>query len=102
MVIVVRYVDVAFELGGQHIHRIGRLFAGTAANDKKNRVFVSDSYLGLVQVFTDLGRFLGVVCVNNEKRQFITPVGLYVDNDADRLQIVEMKGNKITVLKMLE
>jgi len=81
----------------------GKLFRPKGvAIDKKNRVFVSDSYMGLLQVFTDLGGFLGVVCVNNEKRQFITPVGLYVDNNADRLQIVEMKGNKISVLKMLE
>jgi tripartite motif-containing protein 71 len=72
------------------------------AIDKQNRVFVSDSYMGLVQVFTDLGRFLGVVCGNNEKRQFITPVGLYAGNTDDRLYIVEMKANKISVLKMLE
>jgi len=72
------------------------------AIDKKNRVFVSDSYMGLVQVFSDLGRFLGVVCGNNEKRQFITPVGLYAGKTNGRLHIVEMKGNKISVLKMLE
>ena len=72
------------------------------ALDNKKRIFVSDSYMGLVQVFTDLGGFLGVVCENNEKRQFITPVGLYLDDNADRLQIVEMKGNKISVLKMSE
>ena len=81
----------------------GRLFRPKGvAIDKKNRVFVSDSYMGLLQVFTDLGGFLGVVCVNNEKKQFITPVGLYVDKNDDRLQVVEMKGNKISVLKMLE
>ena len=72
------------------------------AIDKKNRVFVSDSYMGLVQVFTDLGGFLGVVCGNSEKRRFITPVGLYAGKTDDRLHIVEMKGNKISVLKMLE
>ena len=81
----------------------GKLFRPKGvAIDKKNRVFVSDSYMGLVQVFTDLGGFLGVVCENNNKKQFITPVGLYVVNKDDRLHIVEMKGNKISVLKMLE
>ena len=81
----------------------GKLFRPKGvAVDKKNRVFVSDSYMGLLQVFTDLGAFLGVVCVNNEKRQFITPVGLHADQGDDRLQIVEMKGNKISILKMLE
>ena len=72
------------------------------AIDKNNRVFVGDSYMGLVQAFTDLGRFLGVVCGNNQKKQFITPVGLYVGNTDNRLYIVEMKANKISVLKMLE
>ncbi len=81
----------------------GKLFRPKGvAIDKKNRVFVSDSYMGLLQVFTDSGGFLGVVCVNNEKRQFITPVGLYMGNKDDRLQIVEMKDNKISVLKMLD
>ena len=81
----------------------GKLFRPKGvAIDKKNRVFVSDSYMGLVQVFTDLGGFLGVVCENNQKRQFITPVGLYVVDNDDRLHIVEMKGNKISVLKMFE
>jgi len=81
----------------------GKLFRPKGvAIDKKNRVFVSDSYMGLVQVFTDLGRFLGVVCGNSEKRQLITPVGLYAGKTDDRLHIVEMKGNKISVLKMLE
>lgn len=81
----------------------GKLFRPKGvAIDKKNRVFVSDSYMGLVQVFTDLGAFLGVVCENNEKRKFNTPVGLYIGNKDDHLQIVEMKGNKISVLKILE
>ncbi len=81
----------------------GKLFRPKGvAIDKKNRVFVSDSYMGLVQVFTDLGRFLGVVCENGEKRHFITPVGLCIGNKDDHLQIVEMKGNKISVLKILE
>ncbi|UCF90056.1 MAG: NHL repeat-containing protein [Desulfobacterales bacterium] len=72
------------------------------AVDKKNRVFVSDSYMGLIQVFTDLGKFLGVVCENNKKRQFITPVGLAITAKNDRLQVVEMRGNKISVLQMLD
>jgi len=70
--------------------------------DRKNRVFVSDSYMGLVQVFTDPGRFLGVVCANNKKRHFVTPVGLFIDYEKDILRVVEMRKNKITVLKILQ
>jgi DNA-binding beta-propeller fold protein YncE len=83
--------------------RPGQLFRPKGvAVDKKNRVFVSDSYMGLIQVFTDLGKFLGVVCENNQKRQFTTPVGIHVDDKNAGLQVVEMKGNKISVLKLLK
>jgi len=71
------------------------------ALDKKGRVFVSDSYMGVIQAFTDLGRFEGVVCDKNHKRAFNTPVGIIIDKN-DRLLVVEMRGNKITVLKLLQ
>jgi tripartite motif-containing protein 71 len=71
------------------------------ALDKNNRVFVSDSYMGVIQAFTDMGRFIGVVCENNKKRQFNTPAGIFIDKN-NRLLVVEMRGNKITVLKILE
>jgi hypothetical protein len=57
--------------------------------------------MGVVQLFTDLGRFIGVVCEKGKKREFNTPVGMVIDKN-DRLYVVEMRGNKITVLKMLE
>ena len=71
------------------------------AIDKKNRLFVSDSYMGVIQAFTDMGRFLGVVCDKNKKRVFKSPVGIVIDKN-DRLLIVEMRDNKITALKILE
>jgi DNA-binding beta-propeller fold protein YncE len=71
------------------------------ALDKKSRVLISDSYMGVVQAFTDLGKFLGVICENNKIRRFKSPVGIVVDKN-DRLLVVEMRGNKITVLKILE
>jgi DNA-binding beta-propeller fold protein YncE len=71
------------------------------AVDKLNRVFVSDSYMGVIQVFTDFGRFVGVVCERDKKRVLRTPVGIIVDKK-NRLLVVEMRANKITVLKLLE
>jgi DNA-binding beta-propeller fold protein YncE len=68
--------------------------------DKKNRVFISDSYMGVVQGFTDLGRFLGVICENGKKREFVTPVGLYIDKK-DRMLVVQMRSNKVTVFKLI-
>ena len=81
----------------------GRLFRPKGvAVDKKNRVFISDSYMGFIQVFSDLGRFLGVVCENSKNRKFTTPVGIVIDDKNDRLQVVEMRSNKISVLKLLQ
>ena len=71
------------------------------ALDKQNRVFISDSYMGVVQAFTDLGRFIGVICEKDKVRKFRMPVGIVFDKN-DRLLVVEMRGNKITVLKILK
>lgn len=70
------------------------------AIDKKNRVFISDSYMGVIQTFSDSGRFEGVVCEKNRKKIFRTPVGIIIDK-TNRLLVVEMRGNKITVMKIL-
>ncbi len=71
------------------------------AIDKKNRVIVSDSYMSVLQVFTDLGQLIGVVCKNGKKMVFKSPVGIVVDKTG-RLLVVEMRANKITVLKLPE
>ncbi len=69
--------------------------------DKRNRVFISDSYMGVIQAFTDMGSYLGVLCENNKKRVFNTPVGILIDEN-DRILVVEMRGNQITALQILE
>ncbi len=80
----------------------GRLFRPKGITvDKKNRVFISDSYMGVIQAFTDLGRFLGVLCEDGSKKTFNTPVGIFIDKK-NRLLVVEMRANKISVLKILD
>ena len=69
--------------------------------DKADRVFITDSFMGCVQVFTDVGGFMGVVCDDGKKREFITPVGLAVDAE-NRLLVVEMRANKVRILRVLE
>ena len=99
-----------FDPFGNHIADIGswgvlegNLFRPKGvAIDGKNRVFVSDSYMGVIQVFTDFGRFLGVVCENGTKKQFITPVGLFMDGKNDILLTVEMRKSKISSTEILE
>jgi DNA-binding beta-propeller fold protein YncE len=81
----------------------GKLFRPKGvAVDKNNRVFISDSYMGVVQVFSDLGHFIGVICEDNINRSFVTPVGIVIDDKHERLQVVEMRANKISVLKLLQ
>jgi DNA-binding beta-propeller fold protein YncE len=71
------------------------------ALDNKNRVLISDSYMGVIQAFSDMGSFAGVICEKNKMKKFKSPVGILVDKN-DRLLVVEMRGNQITVLKILE
>jgi DNA-binding beta-propeller fold protein YncE len=69
--------------------------------DEAGRVFISDSFMGCIQAFTDLGGFLGVICENGTKRELTTPVGIAFDAK-NRLHIVEMRANRIRVLKIPE
>jgi len=69
--------------------------------DKADRVYITDSFMGCVQVFTDVGGFLGVVCAGGKKREFTTPVGLAVDAE-NRLLVVEMRANRIRIVKVAQ
>jgi DNA-binding beta-propeller fold protein YncE len=71
------------------------------AVDKADRVFITDSFMGCIQVFTDVGGFLGVVCADGTKRNFTTPVGLAFDAE-NRLHVVEMRANRIRIVKVSE
>jgi len=80
----------------------GKLFRPKGvAVDRRGRIFISDSYMGVIQVFNDTGRVLGVLCRDGRIRRLTTPVGMAFDREG-RLLIVEMRANKITVLKVLE
>jgi DNA-binding beta-propeller fold protein YncE len=80
----------------------GQLFRPKGvAIDKADRVFISDSFMGCIQAFTDVGGFLGVVCANGAKRNFTTPVGLAFDAE-NRLLVVEMRANRIGIVKVAQ
>ena len=55
-----------------------------------------------IQVERRSGRLLGVVCEDNNKKHFVTPVGLFIDDKKDILRVVEMRKNKISVLEILQ
>ena len=68
------------------------------AIDRNNRVYVSDSYMGVIQVFDSNGEFFAVVGdpAKNSPKKFKTPMGLFIDNN-NRLYVVEMLANRVSV-----
>lgn len=70
------------------------------AVDFKGRVYVSDSYMGVVQVF-DEGVFHSVIGDSNkdELLRYNSPVGLFVDKN-DRLYVVQMFAERVSVFQI--
>jgi DNA-binding beta-propeller fold protein YncE len=71
------------------------------AIDKEGRAFVSDSYLGVIQVFDSFGDFYAVVAdtANGAVKKFKTPTGIYIDHN-NRLYVVEMLANRVSVFSL--
>lgn len=79
----------------------GRLYRPKGvAIDQMGRVFISDSFLNCIQVFSEQGGFRGVICQGTTKRELITPTGMAFDAE-NRLYAVEMRANRISILKVL-
>lgn len=70
------------------------------AVDSKGRVYVSDSYMGVVQVF-DEGVFHSVIgdSSKGELWRYNSPVGLFVDKN-DRLYVVQMFAERVSVFQI--
>jgi DNA-binding beta-propeller fold protein YncE len=68
------------------------------AVDTKNRIYVSDSYMGVIQVFNTWGELYGVLGDAKKEmiQKFKTPVGICID-DHNRIYVVEMLAQKISV-----
>lgn len=67
------------------------------------RIFVSDSYTGVIQVFDAGGNFYSAVGRADQSavQRFKTPAGLWVDT-RNRLYVVEMLANKVSVYQLKE
>jgi tripartite motif-containing protein 71 len=68
------------------------------AVDRNNRIYVSDGYMGVIQVFRSTGEFYSAVgdITENKVKKFHTPAGIFID-DNNRLYVVEMFANRISV-----
>lgn len=83
-------------LGGWGI-KPGQLFRPKGVAAHGSYVYVTDSYLGNVQVFTLDGRFLGALvdAAAGMPMSFTTPTGITIDGKRHRLYVVELKANRI-------
>jgi DNA-binding beta-propeller fold protein YncE len=78
----------------------GQLFRPKGvAVDSNGQLYVSDSYMNLIQVFTDTGVFVYVLQVNRITNAFKTPAGLTISNN-NYLYVAEMLSNKVSVFKL--
>jgi DNA-binding beta-propeller fold protein YncE len=69
--------------------------------DKNGLVFVSDSVLGVIQMFSSDGDFKAVLGTEKgEVLKWKTPMGITVDN-RQRLYVVEMIPNRVRVYELL-
>jgi DNA-binding beta-propeller fold protein YncE len=73
----------------------GQLFRPKGVAILGNHIFISDSYLGRVQVFDLRGGFLGIVANSAGPMSFVTPTGVAVDAKNKRLYVVELKANRV-------
>ena len=84
--------------------RLDRLFRPKGvAVDRSGRVFVSDSYVGIVKVLLAGGDLFGFVgdSKGEEKRRFTTPTNIVVD-PRGRLLVVETRANQVSVYRIGE
>ncbi|MDH5229789.1 MAG: NHL repeat-containing protein, partial [Gammaproteobacteria bacterium] len=79
----------------------GQLFRpkGVALDDEGN-IFVSDSYLNLVQIYAHNKKFQSVLSNPSGYQHFDSPTGLTIDQKR-RLIVTEMRANKVSVFLLL-
>ena len=74
----------------------GQLFRPKGVATCADQIFVTDSYLGSIQVFELSGGFLGVLAdADGKVIKFVTPTGIAVDSKRKRLYVVELKANRV-------
>ena len=87
-----------FNIGGWGVEK-GEFFRPKGvAVDKNKRVYVSDSYMGVIQVFASTGEFYSALGdpAKGKVIKFKTPTGIFID-DKNRLYVVEMFAQKVSV-----
>ncbi len=79
----------------------GQLFRPKGVALWRDRVFVTDSYLGSIQIFDLSGRFFGTLGdTAGTPLDFTTPTGLAIDPTLNRLYVVELKAHRVRCLDL--
>jgi DNA-binding beta-propeller fold protein YncE len=79
----------------------GQLFRPKGVAVDGSHVFVTDSYLGSVQIFDLSGTFLGPLAdAAGTPMKFTTPTGVAIDPKRRRLYVVELKANQVCRLDL--
>ncbi len=74
----------------------GELFRPKGVAVHGDRVFVTDSYLGRVQIFDARGNFLGMLIDSDGAPvKLTTPTGITINAHSRRLYVVELKANRV-------
>jgi sugar lactone lactonase YvrE len=81
--------------------KAGQLFRPKGVAVVGHRVYVTDSYLGRIQMFDITGEFLGVLSDRAGTPSVLTtPTGIAADIPNRQLYVVELKANQISRLDM--
>jgi hypothetical protein len=72
------------------------------AVDDRKRIFVSDSYMGVIKVYFPDGDLDGLIGdPGGDPRRFTTPTNMVIRDQA-RLYVVETRASRISVLRLQE
>jgi len=69
------------------------------AIDKKGNFYISDSYMNLLQSFTETGDFIAVLGKKDKPSTLLTPVGLTIYKN--KLFVVEMRAHRVSVYQLV-
>lgn len=87
-------------IGGWGI-KPGQLFRPKGVVIYKDKVYVTDSYLGIINIFNIRAGFLGVLTdAVGAPIKFTTPTGIASDSKRKRLYVVELKANQVRRLDL--
>jgi len=70
------------------------------AIDRKGNFYISDSYMNLVQKYSDGGEFIAVLGERGQAYEMLTPVGMTVYKN--RLYVVEMRKHQVSVYQLVK